>query len=240
MTTTVTPQSPAPATPERPRRKRRWLRWVLASAIALVVVLVVAVVAAIKLQPVPAPLALPAAAAAPAGPLDGTWSVTSGSVAGFRVPQTVFGMSNDVVGRTDDVTGTITVVGGQVTTAHLRINLLALTYGGKPAPQFATSLDTQRYPDATVDLAGPVATDPDFASGATATVNAAGRLTLHGVTHTVTVPVSMRRDGADITVAGSFPVAFADWGIAGPEGYGWFGSLADHGTAEFLLILHQS
>lgn len=228
------------APPNRPRRKRRWLRWVLVSTVALVVLLFAAVAAAVKLQPTPAPLALPASVAAPAGPIDGTWSVASGSVAGFRIQQTVFGLTGDVVGRTDDVTGTVTVVGGQVTTAHLRVNLLALTSGGKPAPQFGTSLDTQRYPDATVDLAAPVTPEAGFASGSTVTVSAAGQLGLHGVTHTVTVPVSMRRDGTEVKVAGSFPVTFADWGIAAPEGYGWIGSLAEHGTAEFLLVLHGS
>ena len=228
------------APPGRPRRRRRWLRWVLVSAIALVVLLVAAVAAAVKLQPSPAPLALPASVATPTGPLDGTWSATTGSVAGFRIRQTVFGLTSDVVGLTDDVTGTVTVEGGRVTTAHLRINLLALTSGGKPAPQFGTSLDTQRYPDATVDLAASVAPDAGFASGAVATVSATGQLNLHGVTHTVTVPVSMRRDGAEVGVAGSFPVNFADWSIARPEGYGWIGSLADQGTAEFLLVLHRS
>jgi len=46
-----------------------------------------------------------------------------------------------------------------------------------------------------------------------------------------------RRDGSMIEVAGSMPVALADWGIVGPTGYSVLGSLADHGTAEFLLVL---
>ena len=49
--------------------------------------------------------------------------------------------------------------------------------------------------------------------------------------------LSARRDGTTIEAAGSLPVAFADFGIKGPSGYGALGSLADHGTAEFLLIL---
>lgn len=50
-------------------------------------------------------------------------------------------------------------------------------------------------------------------------------------------PLTVRRDGADLRAAGSFPVAFSDWNIAQPKGYGLLGSLADHGTAEFLLVL---
>jgi polyisoprenoid-binding protein YceI len=238
--TTITPHVPAPGAPERPRRKHHLLRWILISSAVLVVFIVAAVATAIKLQPTPAPLALAATAAAPVGPLDGTWQVTSASVAGFRIQQTVLGLTSDVVGRSEDITGTVVIAGGQVTTASLRINLLALTSAGKPAPQFGVSLDTQHHPDATVGLARPVALGDSFASGATIRAGAAGQLTLHGVTRTVTVPLSARRDAANVEVAGSIPVTFADWGIAGPKGYGMLGSLADHGVAEFLLVLRRS
>jgi polyisoprenoid-binding protein YceI len=240
MTATTTPQPPVPSAPERPRRKRRWLRWTIAGTATLVVLTVGLVAVAIKLQPVPAPLALPANAAAPVGPVDGAYQPAGGSVAGFRIQQTVLGLASDVVGRTTDIAGTATIAGGQVTTADLRVGLLALTSGdAKPAPQFGISLDTQRYPDATISLARPVTLDAAFASGTTLTVNAAGTLTLHGVTRTVTVPLSVRRHGTSIDVAGSVPVAFADYGITGPTGYGGLGSLADHGVAEFLLVLHR-
>ncbi|MBO0870576.1 MAG: hypothetical protein J2P15_18630, partial [Micromonosporaceae bacterium] len=140
-------------------RKRHWLRWTLIGLAALLVLIVAGVAAAIKLQPVPAPLALPPAALAATGTLDGTWRVGSGSVAGFRIQQTVIGLTSEVAGRTEDVTGTVTIAGATVSSAQLRINLLALTTGtrtAKPAPQFATSLDTQRFPVATVALADPV------------------------------------------------------------------------------------
>jgi polyisoprenoid-binding protein YceI len=227
------------ATPTRPRRRRR-LRWILGGVGFVVVLSVAAVVAYVELQPTPAPLALPATAARPVGPLDGTWQPAAGSVAGFRIQQTVIGLKSDVVGRTADIVGDVTIAGGELTAAHLRINLLALKSNGeKPAPQFADSLDTQHYPDATVVLAGPVSLSTAFTSGAVATAGATGQLTLHGVTRTVTVTLSARRDGATIEVAGSFPVALADWSITQPAGYGVLGSLADHGVAEFLLVLHR-
>jgi polyisoprenoid-binding protein YceI len=243
-TATATPQTPVPSALQRPRRKRHWLRWILAGTAALVVLIVGLVAAAIKLQPVPAPLTLPATAATPAGPVDGTYQAASGSVAGFRIQQTVLGLTSDVVGRTTDITGTATIAGGPattVTTADLRVGLLAITTGNaKPAPQFGISLDTQRYPDATISLTQPMTLHAAFTSGTTLTVNTAGTLTLHGVTHTVTVALSIRRDGTSIDVAGSIPVAFVDYGITGPKGYGGLGSLADHGVAEFLLVLHRS
>jgi polyisoprenoid-binding protein YceI len=239
MTPVATPPVPPPGA--RPRRKRRWLRWTLAAVVLLLLLGFGLVAAAVKLQPTPAPLALPASAAAPTGPVDGTYKAGPGSVAGFRIQQTVIGLSSDVVGRTNDITGAVTIAGGQVTGADLRIGLRALTSGdAKPAPQFGISLDTQRYPDATVVLAQPVTLDAAATSGATATVEAAGALTLHGVTRTVPVTLSIRRDGTSIDVAGSVPAAFADYGITGPEGYGLLGSLADHGVAEFLLVLHRT
>jgi polyisoprenoid-binding protein YceI len=237
---TTTLRVPAPGAPQQSRRRRHWLRWILAGTAALLVLLMVTAAIAVKLQPTPAPLALPASAAAPAGPQDGTWQVASGSVAGFRVQQTVLTLTSEVVGRTEEVTGTVTIADGRITTATIQVNLLGLTSGGRPAPQFGKSLETQRYPDATISLARPADLDGSFASGAVATITATGQLTLHGVTRTLTVPLSARRDGANVEVAGSIPVTFRDWDIAPPTGYGILGSLADHGVAEFLVVLRRS
>jgi len=55
----------------------------------------------------------------------------------------------------------------------------------------------------------------------------------------VTVSVSVRRDGTTLQVAGSIPVTFLAWHIKAPGGFGFLGSLADHGVAEFLLTLRQ-
>jgi len=239
--TTTTPSTPTLIPAARPRRRRRWLRWTLTGLAVFLVLLVGLIAAAIKLKPVPAPLALPTTVAAAAGPTDATYRPGPGSIAGFRIPQTVIGLTTDVVGRTDDLTGTVTIAAGRATAAALRIGLAALTSGGgKPAPQFALSLETDRYPEATVALAEPVTIDPAFLTGAPVTVTATGTLTLHGVSRPVTVALTLRREGTGIDVTGSFPVSFADYGIAGPEGYGWFGSLADHGRAEFLLVLRPA
>jgi polyisoprenoid-binding protein YceI len=212
---------------------------VLGALLALVVLLVVAAVAIVRLQPsAAAPLSLPGAAAAPAGQLDGTWHVATGSLAGFRVRETVIGFSNDVTGRTGDVTGTAVVGTGQVARATFRVSLDTITVNGKARqPQLVQSLGTAAHPVATITLAGPVTLPAAFSSGGTITRAAAGTLTLNGITRPVTVSLSARRDGTSIEAAGSLPVTFADFGIKGPAGYGVFGSLADNGTAEFLLIL---
>lgn len=231
----------APAdTGKRLRRKRHWWRWILASVIVLVVVVVVAVGLFIKLQSTPAPLRLPTGAAkAPVGPLDGTWDVATGSVAGFRVQESFVGFTNDVVGRTTAVTGTVTVANSQVTKATFRVDLTTIKVGGKSQPQFATSLDTQNHPNATFTLSQPVALSHAFTSGAAINVTATGQLTMHGTSHRVTFTISARQDGSLLQAAGSIPIAFSDWGITRPQGYGSVASLADHGLAEFLLVLRR-
>lgn len=226
----------------KPPRRRHWLRWVLGGVLTLIVLIVVAAVAVIKLQPSQPPLALPAgAAAAPAGQLDGTWQVAPGSLAGFRVRESFLGVGNDVTGRTGEVTGTAVVRSGQVTRATFQVSLAAITVNGKTRqPQLIQSLGVAAHPVATVSLAGPVALPAAFSSGGTITRTAPATFTLNGITRPVTVTLSARRDGTTIEAAGSLPVTFADFSIKGPSGYGALGSLADNGTAEFLLIFEPA
>ncbi|MBE1495769.1 polyisoprenoid-binding protein YceI [Amycolatopsis lexingtonensis] len=226
-------------TASRPPRKRRWLRRTLIALAALVVLLVAAVVLYVKLAPVPAPLALPATTSAPTGPLAGQWDVTTGSAAGFRIQQTVLFVSNDVVQRTGSVAGSLTIADDQATAARFTVDLTTLTTNGKPTPQLAISLDTARYPEALVTLAAPQKVDATFASGDAVTETVAGQLMLRGRTHPVTITLTARRDGDLLRTAGTIPVTFADWDIPSPAGYGPFGSLADHGIAEFSLVLHR-
>jgi YceI-like protein len=227
----------------RPQRRRHWWRWVLGGVVALIVLAVAVTGIVVKLTPGPAPLALPKAAAAPSGPLDGSWRVAAGSAAGFRVRETVIGFGNDVTGRTGDVTGTAvvtsTVTGGTaVSGATFQVSLDTIKVNGKAdQPQLVKSLGVTAHPVATITLPRPLPLPAAFASGAVVTRTAAATLTLNGTTHPVTVTLSARRDGTAIEAAGSMPVAFAHFRIAGPGGYGFLGSLAGNGTAEFLLIL---
>ncbi|MFL6118098.1 YceI family protein [Actinophytocola sp.] len=235
----VTSSPTAQAPQRRPRRRRRWTRRILIALAALVVLLVASVVLYVKFAPVPAPFTLPAATGAPTGPLAGQWDVTTGSAAGFRIQQTVLFASNDVVQRTDSVTGGLTITGDQATAARFTVDLTTLTTDGATTPQLATSLDTRHHPEAIITLAEPLALDSTIASGEAITKTVGGQLSLRGQTHPVTVTLIARQDGDALHTAGSMPVRFADWDIPSPTGYGPFGSLADHGTAEFRLVLHH-
>jgi len=212
-------------TPGHTSGQRHWGRWVVAGVAGLVIVLVVAVGLFIKLQPTLAPLVLPGGVTSgPAGPLDGSWNVAGGSL---------------TAGRTPAVTGALVVSDDRLTSAAVRVDLTGVKVGGKTQPQFAKSLGTARYPEATFTLTGPVTLSPAFAAGATISVMVRGRLELNGISRQVSFTVSGRRAGTALQVAGSIPVTFSSWDIRGPSGFGWLGSLASHGVAEFLLILHR-
>jgi polyisoprenoid-binding protein YceI len=223
-----------------PGRRRRWWRWTLAGLVLLVVIVVGGAAIFVKSQPSAAPLTLPSGPARPpAGPADGTWAVTTGSVAGFRIRESALGLGNDVTGRTTALTGTAVIAGGQVTSAAFRIGLAAITVGGKPSPQFAASLEVAAHPDATITLAVPVRLPAGFGAGRAVTAQLPGQLTLRGVTRPVAITISARRDGAEIEAAGSIPVSSARWDITLPAGFGFLGGLSGEATGEFLLILHR-
>jgi polyisoprenoid-binding protein YceI len=219
--------------------RRRWWPWLTAAALVPVLALLAASVYFVVSPAIAAPLALPARAAAPAGPVSGTWTVARGSLAGFRVPATAVGISHDVVGRTDAVTGSVAVSGTWVTSARLRIGLADIRVDGQVLPQLADSLRTRQHPDATFSLTEVAALGRAFAAGRTVTRRVAGFLSLNGTACGVTVVISARRDGTALQVAGTIPVELGYWGIKDPPGAGVLGSLGDDGTAEFLLTLHR-
>lgn len=231
---------PAGRSPSPSPQKRHWWRWILAVVAALLVLGVAGVVVAVDLQPTLAPLALPTTAAAlPVGQLGGTWDVAAGSLAGFRLRESVLWASNDVVGRTSKVAGSVTISGDVVVAASFSVDLVAITVQGKTQPQLETSLDTRLHPDATFRLTQPVKLSPAAARGAVITARASGQLSMHGISRPVSFLLSARRDGAALQATGSIPVALGDWGIEGPAGFGFLGSLSDHGVAEFLLVLRR-
>lgn len=213
----------------------------LAAIAALAVVVVSAVVLYVKGEPSAPALPLPAGAVRPpSGQLEGTWHVADGSVAGFRLKQTVLGMGNYIGGHTSAVTGSVVLSGDRVISATLRVQLTAIKVSGKTQPQFGASLGTSQHPVAAFTLSAPVALSPAFAAGGTTTVRATGQLAMNGITHLATVTMSARRDGTVLQAAGTIAVSFARWDIKQPAGFGFLGSLASHGDAEFRLVLHRA
>ncbi len=168
---------------------------------------------------------------------DGAWKITSGSEAGYRVPEVLNGQSTEAVGRTSGVTGGITIEGTEVTAGRFTVDMTSVVSDeSRRDNQFrGRIMNVAAFPTSTFTLTAPLDFGTIPADEVRLTAAAKGRLTLKGVTRDVSFSVEAQRSGTTIRVAGSIPVTFADFGIenpsAGPARVG------DDGELEFLLVL---
>ncbi len=242
---------------------RTWTRWVVGGVVVLVVLFVGGPFVYIHFieGKAPAPLSLSTAttAAAPqtttttagapsdagtssasdAGPsttsVDGTWKVTAGSLAGYRIKETLFGQSNTAVGRTGSITGSITINGTEVRAGQFTVDMTTVKSDQSQRDhQFqGRIMDTAKYPTSTFVLTKPITLGSVPADGVVVTETATGSLTMHGTTRAVTFTVQAKRSGATVSVSGSVPIVFADYGIDNPSGGP--AQTSDNGSLEFLL-----
>jgi polyisoprenoid-binding protein YceI len=194
----------------------------------------------------------PVASAAAAGDgIAGTWTVDptvgsfddfSGSFVGYRVQETLANIgATEAVGRTPDVTGSITVDGATITTAELTAGLTGLRSDNdrRDGQLRRQALETDQFPTATFVLTSPIDLGGEPAEGQVIEVTAFGDLTLHGVTKAVEIPLQARLQGGVVTVAGSLPIVFADFGMAKPESMVVL-SVEDNGVMELQLQLTRA
>src|ERR1700682_5558172 len=167
---------------------RHWKRWAVLGIAAVAVLVVGGPFVYIHLieGKAPAPLSLatssPSTTAAGAtttpsvstnGPVvvDGTWKVTTGSQAGYRIKETLFGQSNTAVGRTSALTGSITISGTQVTAGRFIVDMTTVKSDqSQRDSQFqGRIMDTATYPTATFTLTQPIQLGSVPAAGITVT-----------------------------------------------------------------------
>jgi polyisoprenoid-binding protein YceI len=172
--------------------------------------------------------------------LDDTWKAGSGSQAGYRVKEVLFGQNAEAVGRTTAVTGQLSLSGTQVRSASFSVDLTQVTSDQQRRDtQFQDRImDTSSFPTATFKLTQPITLASVPASGAVVKATATGELTLRGTTRPVTFDVTARRNGDTFQVSGSIPVKFSDWNIPNPS----LGpaTTEDHGLVEFLLAFART
>lgn len=224
-------------------------KWIIALAVVLVAVLAVvggtALYARIENSKAPDELGLSTStASADSGSGDpvtldslaGDWSVADGSQAGYRVDEVLNGQDVTVVGRTTDVTGSVTITGSELTAADVTVSMTSVTTDSSSRDgQFLDILSTSEHPTATFVLTAPV--DISGIAGGVVTVDAAGDLTIAGVTQPVTVALSAQTTADGVEVSGSVPVTFSDYDVDAPN-LG-FVKVEDAGTVEMLLQLTQ-
>ena len=179
-----------------------------------------------------------ATVSAPAS-LDGTWEVTSGSVAGYRVQEILFGQSKEAAGRTDEITGSFTLNGTTVSDATFTVDMASIESDqDRRDNQFrGRIMDVDTYPTSTFRLTQPIELGSLPADGAQGTAKATGELTIRGTTKTVTIDLTGRRDGGVIRISGSLLIVFEEWNIPNPSGGP--AQTSDEGTMEFLLVFKK-
>ena len=232
-----------------PTRMRHWKRWlgvgVAAAAIAVVGGPFLYIHFVAGSAPAPLVLSTPSATSPASGPTspnpsnvatDGAWNIATGSIVGYRVNEVLFGQSHVAVGRTGSVTGSMIVSGTTVTQATFTVDMTTVTsdQGRRDAQFNGRIMETSTYPTASFTLTKPIALGSIPANGVQRTLKATGTLTLHGVTKSVTFSVTGRYTGSVVQIAGSIPIAFADWGIPNPS-FGGVVTTEDHGILEFAL-----
>jgi polyisoprenoid-binding protein YceI len=168
--------------------------------------------------------------------LDGAWRVASGSQAGYRVEETLFGQGTTAVGRTAAVEGRFVLAGTVVQSGDFEVDLQTVSSdrAARDREFQGRIMDTARFPMARFRLSAPLTLRRLPADQAAVDVSARGRLTLRGTSKPVNVALAARRNGPQLEVQGSIPVVFADYGIPNPS----LGpaQTEDHGTIEFLLV----
>ncbi len=172
--------------------------------------------------------------------LDGTWNVGSGSQAGYRVQEVLVGQNATAVGRTSKVWGSMTISGSTVTKASFTVDMASVVsdQSQRNARFDGPIMDVSQFPTATLTLSTPIALGTIPADGAVEHYNAVADLDMHGVTKSVSFPVTAERVGSGIDVLADVPITFSEWNIANPS-IGGFVTTANSGTLEVLLHLTQ-
>jgi polyisoprenoid-binding protein YceI len=170
--------------------------------------------------------------------LEATWNVGSNSTAGYRVQEVLIGQSATAVGRTDKIWGSLTAAGSTVTKGTFTVNMASVVsdQSERNARFAGPIMDVNRYPTATLTLTSPISLGTIPVAGAVTRYDAVGDLDMHGVTKSVSFPVSAERVGTEIYVLADISIPFSEWDIANPS-IGGFVTTANTGTLEVLLHL---
>jgi polyisoprenoid-binding protein YceI len=175
------------------------------------------------------------------GTIDGAWRITPGgeSYVQYRVKEQFAGavIETDATGRTNDVTASMTIDGTTASDVTVSANLVSLASDKERRDSYIrdNGLQSHQFPTATFVSTQPITLTQAPQKGAKITTTATGRLTLHGITRSVQLPVQGRWDGTTVQVVGTLPIRFADYGIT-PPNIGGFVSVGATGTIELQLF----
>ena len=172
---------------------------------------------------------------------DGTWQVSDdgSSYVGYRVKEQLAFLDspNEAVGRSTAVTGTMEVAGDTVENVRIEADLTRLTSDESRRDNAIRlrGLESERYPTATLELAGPIKLATAPVEGQELRGQGRGRLTVHGVTRGVALDLRGRWSGSTIQVVGQLPVRMSDYQIQPPR-FGPVVSIEDAAAVDLSLV----
>ncbi|KJC65556.1 YceI family protein [Agreia bicolorata] len=169
--------------------------------------------------------------------LSGDWAIADGSEAGYTVDAVVNGSALTVTGTTDHVTGSATVDHSVLTSATIVVEVASITTDNAVRDAYfrGPALDADDFPTALFTLSSPITLSDDLIDGKPVVVAASGELNLHGVSRAVNVSLTASLENGRLSLAGSVPVSFDDYGIA-PIDLG-FARVDDKGSIDFILTV---
>jgi polyisoprenoid-binding protein YceI len=164
-------------------------------------------------------------------PLAGTWKIAAGSTAGYRAKEQLslgITQTNVAAGRTDKVSGSMTIAVATVTDASFTVDMASVAsvankidgaIASRRDDQFrGRIMNTDQFPTAKFVLTKPIVLAPVPADSVLKSYSATGKLTLHGTTKTVTIPIKAQRANNALNVQGIVSITFSDYGIDDPSG----------------------
>ncbi|WP_069163351.1 YceI family protein [Nocardia altamirensis] len=149
------------------------------------------------------------------------------------------GQTTRVIGRTYDVSGSIQVDGLTITSANMTVNMQTANCDCMHDPAYHQMLETGKFPTSSFVLTSPIVFPSVPTAGATVSVPATGRFTVHGVTRTVTFNFETTEVGQRLAFKTSIPVEPADFSIQPPISSNPLGSISNT-TIDLLIAFERS
>jgi len=178
-----------------------------------------------------ATLSTPTSSPAVGGTLAGKWVVSSGSSVGYRATEQFVGVTgpNHAIADSTAVSGDMTVSdsGGQLVAQQLKVDIdltqlhssdPGASRGGLQRDGFVRSnwLQSDQFPTATYKV-DSIAVPATTAGGGQQQLATHGKLTIHGTTKDVDLPITGQVTGSKIEIVGSIVIDMTDYGVQPPS-----------------------
>ncbi len=184
--------------------------------------------------------------------INGIWSINTeagefdfetatGSFVGFRIDEELTIGEVTAVGRTDQVSGSFEVADNVLSAAEISVQVVGFTTNdSRRDSHVRDALNATEFPEATFALAEPIELDADsILANESFSVEAAGELTMAGVTNAVVFQIDGQLVDEFIVLAGSTSVVFSDYNVEVPSAP-IIVSVEDEGVLEFQLLVERS